>query len=668
MAAADRRTSTLAALVAVLAAVAWCASPAAAEALRWHPCTDGFGADCARLVVPLDRSGALAGTVGLRVAQIPGPARGATLVYLSGGPGSGGLDELESILWSVSSLTSSFRVVTFDQRGTGASGLLRCPEVEHDARLRSTAAGAACAGRLGPARSRYTTADSVEDLEAVRRALGVERLTLLGISYGTELALAYARAHPDHVERLALDSVVDPADADPFGLAGFRAMGPTLAALCPARCRGVSASPVADLARLTARLRRTPLRGRVVDAHGRASTTRALTPVVIADLLYDADYQPALRAGVPAGVAAALRGDAAPLLRLAAVGDGLASLPVPSEFSSARYAAICEETPLPWDAAMPPAERMAEARRRAGALGAAAFRPFDFDTAAADEIALCLRWPGAGGVAGVAPSPSAAPPAPVGADPPAGGTAPASAPYPDVPALLLQGGEDLRTPPEVSARVAAELPGAVRVLVPGVGHGVVSADPTGCATGVLLRFLTGGPAGGGCRRVSTGVPAVHVPPPTLRAVSPLRTLRAPAPPRALALQPAPPRRRAVPTRIRRIAAAVGLTLDDVRFALSPAFPTRAGGGLRGGTYRDDGRLGLRLAGYEAVGGVRISGRWHGDRLVLAVGGRVRGAVAVSRAGSFRGTLEGVRVAGRFAHAPPQPVSRGGIARVRLRPR
>ena len=53
-------------------------------------------------------------------------------------------------------------------------------------------------------------------------ALGVQKLTLFGISYGTKLALAYARAHPDRVERMALDSVLDPDDADAFGLEPYR--------------------------------------------------------------------------------------------------------------------------------------------------------------------------------------------------------------------------------------------------------------------------------------------------------------------------------------------------------------------------------------------------------------------------------------------------------------
>ena len=85
-------------------------------------------------------------------------------------------------------------------------------------------------------------------MEAIRQQLGVEKLTLFGISYGTELAIAYARAYPAHVERLILDSVVDADDRDPFAPSNFRAMGPSLRSLCPANCRGISADPGADLA------------------------------------------------------------------------------------------------------------------------------------------------------------------------------------------------------------------------------------------------------------------------------------------------------------------------------------------------------------------------------------------------------------------------------------
>ena len=157
-------------------------------------------------------------------------------MYLSGGPGGAGLSEMLSVVSTLPELENRFRLIGYDQRGTGRSGLLRCPKLEKDPHLRSTSAGEDCADRLGVARKHYTTADSVEDMEAIRAQLGVEKVTLFGISYGTELAIQYARTYPQHVERLILDSVVDPDDTDPYFTSTFRAMGPTLQSLCPGHC------------------------------------------------------------------------------------------------------------------------------------------------------------------------------------------------------------------------------------------------------------------------------------------------------------------------------------------------------------------------------------------------------------------------------------------------
>jgi pimeloyl-ACP methyl ester carboxylesterase len=602
MAGAAIRT-TLTAFVLVLAA------PAVASAdLRWKPCRGAASAAaCARLTVPLDRSGALPGTVPLRIGRFPRSAGKPTLMYLSGGPGSGGLEEMASVADYVPALRKAYRVVGFDQRGTGHSGLLRCPRLERDPRLRSIAAGEDCARRLGPARTRYTTPDSVADMEAIREALGAERLTLFGISYGTELALAYVRAHPDRVERMILDSVVDPDDRDPFGLAGFRAMAPSLAALCPRGCRGVTEDPAGDLAALAARLRARPMRGYDVDARGRRHR-RVLGPTALADLMYDADYNPPMRAGIPAAVRAAMAGDPAPLLRLVAEGDTVAELPSPRSFSSARYATVCEETPLPWERGTPLGERLAEARRRAAALGPDAFAPFDLTTAAADEIGLCLRWP----------------------DVPSGATPAGSGPYPAVPTLILQGGEDLRTPPEGSAHVAAAIPGAQRVVVPGVGHGVVGGDPSDCGMRALRRFVAGAAAGGDCPRVPTGVPPAIPPPASLSRVAPAEGLRG---------------------RVGRTAAAVGMTIDDLAFAVSPAFLAYSDGGLRGGSFAiRGGRLELRRL--EAIRGVRVSGRAGDGELRLRVTGprAAHGRVRLTMDGLLRGRLGGRRVAVRLRSA------------------
>ena len=372
-------------------------APGAQARLRWYECRD-VEADCAMLQVPLDRSGRVPGDVRVRMARFSAPRGAPVLLYLSGGPGGGGVREFASVRPQVRALGRRYQLVSFDQRGTGHSGLLRCPALELDPRLRATDAGGACAKRLGKRRRLYTTPDSVADMEALRKALGASKLTLFGISYGTKLAIAYARAHPDRVQRMVLDSVLDPDDTDAFGLEPYRAMGQTLAALCPDRCRGVSSDPVGDLARLAERLQRAPLRAPIPSRRGRR--VRTLTALALSDLMFDADYNPPLRAGIPAAVRAALEHrDAAPLLRLAVAADRYSALPSAREFSAARYAAVCEETPLPWPSGTPFEQREGYAGARANELGPRAFYPFDYTTARADEINLCLQWPEAGELA-----------------------------------------------------------------------------------------------------------------------------------------------------------------------------------------------------------------------------------------------------------------------------
>jgi pimeloyl-ACP methyl ester carboxylesterase len=584
-----------AALLALLIAVT--AAPAARADVRWGRCAGLEGVHCATVPVPLDASGAVPGRIGLRAAHLDmgGPAS-RPLLYLSGGPGDGGVEELLDVLFAAPELAREFDLYGFDQRGTGRSGLLRCPALERDPRLRSTEAGADCARRLGDRARFYTTAASVEDVEAVRAAIGQPKITLLGISYGTKLALAYARAHPEHVERLVLDSVVDPDDSDPFAREGYAAIGPSLRALCPNPC--ASPDPGADLAALSARLRREPMRGAVYDERGRRSEL-TLTPVSLSDLLFDADYAPAARAGVPSAVRAALlHGDAAPLARLVAAAEPFAALPGPQQFSSARYAASCEETPLPWDPAAPLEEREAQAQGRVAALGASAFAPFDFGVVRADLIDLCLRWPGAGRFAPTGP-----------------------APYPALPTLILQGGEDLRTPPASSAQVAAAIPGATRVVVPGVGHSVLSADLSACGLRALVAFATARPVTPTCPRVATHVPATGIPPGSLDDVAPARGL---------------------PARVGRTVGAVRATLDDLAFTLSPALGSPSGGGLRGGTYRSSGGR-LRLRALQVVPGVRVSGGSDAGGLRLRIVGPVSGSLRLSAGGRLRGRLGSTRV-------------------------
>jgi pimeloyl-ACP methyl ester carboxylesterase len=100
-----------------------------------------------------------------------------------------------------------------DQRGTGGSSRLACP----DRRVRATDARAvtgylrACFARLGTNARVYTTSVAADDLEAVRRALGYGKIDLYGVSYGATLAQAYLRQYPRSARSVVLDSGSLPA-------------------------------------------------------------------------------------------------------------------------------------------------------------------------------------------------------------------------------------------------------------------------------------------------------------------------------------------------------------------------------------------------------------------------------------------------------------------------
>ena len=193
---------------------------------------------CSQVVVPLDRRGIVPGTISLHVEVVPssGPSRGAVFL-IAGGPGQGsahvfGFDSPAAIgLYRY--LFPGYTLVSYDDRGTGESGLLDCPPLQSATQADAERlAAAACAASIGAPRDFYSTADHAEDLDAVRQSLGFNKIALYGVSYGTKLAMAYALAHPDHVERLLLDSVLPPELPDPFSANVARTMPATLTAFC----------------------------------------------------------------------------------------------------------------------------------------------------------------------------------------------------------------------------------------------------------------------------------------------------------------------------------------------------------------------------------------------------------------------------------------------------
>jgi pimeloyl-ACP methyl ester carboxylesterase len=433
---------------------------------------------CTDLPVPLDRSGAVPGTIALSVArELSGstPASSAVLM-LAGGPGQAALPFGEFAAQALSPALHGRDMLVFDQRGTGASDPLSCPALESP-RGTIERVFQQCAEQIGRVRGAFTTQETVQDIEALRRATGYQKLVLYGTSYGTKVALEYAERYPEHVEAMVLDSVVPTDGPEPFAVPSFQALPGVLRELCAQNaCAGITPEPVADLAALIARLRRHPLAGSVYDGLGHRHEAR-LREQSLLDVLLAGDLNPALRALLPAAVRSALRGEPDPLLRLQALSEGLIpNVPVgrgdeagAEEADEALFVATtCEEAPFPWQRSAPAATRLAEALGFLKAQPASEFSPFDPGTALrASLVAPCSAWP------------DASPPPP------------AQAALPDVPTLILSGAQDLRTPTSGALKVAARIPGASVEVVPFTGHSVIGSDLTGCAGRAVASFFAG---------------------------------------------------------------------------------------------------------------------------------------------------------------------------------
>ena len=580
--------------------------------------------ECRRVTVPLDRTGALAGRLSLFTVTVHGrhPAAAPVLV-LAGGPGNSltSTEKLHSLLDALGGEVLRRRdVVVLDARGTGRSKpvgkpepFMKCAELQGQLLPRSMDKAAHCAQAVGPRRAFYRTDDQIEDIDAVRTSLGFARLTLFATSYGTKVALGYARAHPDRVDRLLLDSVVPTSGPSALSLDTLAAMPHALNDICGVLCRADGRPLANDAAAVVRALRQQPVAATIYDRGGRAHRER-LDPLGFWDMLLAGDSEPALRAAEAAAIRAARAGDPALLLRLARAARLVLHPPHPPParmFSTGLYTATsCEDVALPWDPAASSGQRRAQAAARAGALGEAAFFPFDSQTVlAAAYVSLCARWP-------ASPRPPAPPPAPL----------------PAVPMLLLAGSQDLRTPVEGARATAREALNARTLIVPGGGHALVTEGASACALRAASAFLLRRPTPAHCPRMTPAVTPVPVPP---RSLDRLR--RVPG----------------IPGRAGRTLRAVDLTLDDAALALALDARAAAGGGLRGGYYRAQGR-GISLAKVQYVAGVRVDGRPAADgALTLSISGRnaARGTLTLSRSGTVRGRLGRTRIRARLVAGP-----------------
>jgi pimeloyl-ACP methyl ester carboxylesterase len=538
-------------------------SSANAATLAFAPCHGTSGVLCTSVSVPLDRSGVVPGAVQLAVEELPAKtAPRGVMMLVAGGPGQASAAAFDladyGSLWQ--SLFPGYTLVAFDPRGTGGSGYLGCSLGSDPLAL--AAQVAACAQSLGPERAFYTTAANAEDVDAVRQALGVDKVALWGTSYGTKVELAYALAHPDHVERLLLDSVVTAAGPDPLGLDTLQGIPRGLSALCGGvACRRIDPRLAAEVATLANRAALTPIRGTVRTASGQRRSV-SLDGTTLLGIVVSADLNPGLQAELPSVVAGATAGRPQALLRLAALGQpGFAFAAADTSFSEGLFlATMCNDGHFPWAPDSDPAARQQAVSAAVSTLPAGSTGPFGSWATAIGPAGYCSAWP-----------------APTGYAPIAAG------PLPDVPVLALSGTLDMRTPTANAASVVAQFPEGHLLVVPGVGHSVLTTDPSGCTANAVRAWLNGLAVPTRCaatRPYIADVPRI-----------PVSIAKAPPAPRTSGLRG-------------RTLSVVETTVQDA-FAAEESTGAAVGGLTVGAVY---GNLGsITLSGYGDVPGVTVSG-------------------------------------------------------------
>jgi pimeloyl-ACP methyl ester carboxylesterase len=372
---------------------------------------------------------------------------------LAGGPGQSAIEVAPALLPLFARLNNRRDIVFVDQRGTGRSAPLQCDDPRHGP-IAAQSDPAREFDRLMRCRDHlqslpwgdlrfFTTTIAVQDLDAVRRELGAERIDVVGASYGTRVALEMLRQFPQHVRRSVLDGVAPPDMVLPeSGAIDSQAAFDAVFAACAAEPACVADHP--DL--------RAQWRGLLASLPRPVTVAHPLTGqpeqfTLTADMLRGALrgplYVPALAAALPQAIADAARGRFEGIVGLDSLFGARKGM---SLAMGMHFSVVCAED---------------YPRMQAG-------RGDDGQGFGGDFVRLyrrvCAQWP-----RGVVPAAFYR----VGRS--------------DSPVLLLSGGADPVTPPRHGERVAQALGAkAKHVVVAQAGHGVLGLA---CMRDVLFRFI-----------------------------------------------------------------------------------------------------------------------------------------------------------------------------------
>jgi pimeloyl-ACP methyl ester carboxylesterase len=416
---------------------------------------DAIAAQCATLKVPENPAAPAGRKIALKIAWIPAARDDAAepdpVFMLAGGPGQSATESYPQVASAFRELLKKRHVILVDQRGTGGSNALTCKETLDETQLPSPQAAAdyarscltALSSRADP--RFYSTTEAIQDLDAVRKALGAAQINLVGISYGTRVAQQYAAKYPQSTRTIVLDSVAP--NSLVLGNEFARNLEDALDlqfALCaktPA-CVQRMGNPREKLRTLMAKLQSDPPLVSYRDGMTGESKQEPLNPALVAGLVRMYAYMPLAASLLPLQLTEAANGRYDALMSLSKMlGDQMSD----SITLGMQLSVICTED----GSELTP-------------------NPADEDTLLGNDFsrylsAQCAVWPKG--------------------QRPAGFRKPLAT---SVPALLLSGEFDPVTPPRYGEAVVKTLPNGRHLVLRGQGHNVIGV---GCMPRLMAQFV-----------------------------------------------------------------------------------------------------------------------------------------------------------------------------------
>ncbi len=443
---------------------------AATPALQLAPCqlermTGSASSRCGWLEVPEDRDTDAGRTIRLRVTVIPALRMNAEpdpLVILAGGPGQSAHDAYAMVGPAFAAVRRDRDIVLLDQRGTGQSNRLDCAFTD-DIELASNdpqqlqAQTRRCLSSLQGDPRFYTTSLAVRDLEALRVALGYEKLSFYAVSYGTRVAQHYLRRYPSRARVAVLDGVV-PVDL---------ALGPDIApraqqaldaifdrCATDASCGRAFPDLRGQFKALLERVEHEPVRMQLPDPLDARPITATLGPAQLGAAVRLLTYSDETASLLPLLIHQAQSGRN-PQALLAQYLMIQRNTELQLAYGM-HFAVACSEDAPRW-----PHEKVAAAELAATYLGGAFMSGLQ---------AVCDVWP-----RGVVDADFGAPL------------------RSEVPVLILSGGNDPVTPQQYGERALASFSNGRHLVLAGQGHGQIA---TGCMPRLVAQFIRSANAGG----------------------------------------------------------------------------------------------------------------------------------------------------------------------------